>query len=63
MLEQKVIVIKSSCREGESISRQEYLDYLNANHKDVMTQLAAGKYTDELTDVLGKVAVEIASKY
>jgi F-type H+-transporting ATPase subunit alpha len=41
----------------------EYLNYLNANHKDVMTQLAAGKYTDELTDVLGKVAVEIASKY
>ena len=41
----------------------EYINYLNANHKDVMDQLAAGKYTDALTDVLSKVAVELASKY
>ena len=42
---------------------KEYINYLNANHKDVMSQLAAGKYTDELTDVLDKVANELASKY
>jgi len=41
----------------------EYIDFLNAKHKDVMDQLAAGKYTDELTDVLEKVAVELAAKY
>ncbi|MCH2233470.1 MAG: F0F1 ATP synthase subunit alpha [Crocinitomicaceae bacterium] len=42
---------------------EEYLNFLNANHKDVMDQLAAGKYSDELTSVLGKVATEIAEKY
>jgi len=41
----------------------EYLDFLDAKHRDVLDQLKAGKYTDELTDVLGKVAKEIASKY
>ena len=41
----------------------EYIDFLNAKHKDVMDQLAAGKYTDELTDVLEKVAKELAAKY
>src|SRR6056300_1096078 len=41
----------------------EYIDFMNANHKDVMNQLAAGKYTDELTGVLEKAAVELASKY
>ena len=42
---------------------KEYLDYLNAKHRDVLDQLKAGKYSDELTDVLGTVAKEIASKY
>ncbi|MDG2464349.1 MAG: F0F1 ATP synthase subunit alpha, partial [Crocinitomicaceae bacterium] len=41
----------------------EYLDYLEAKHADVLASLKAGKYTDELTDVLGKVAKEIAAKY
>jgi F-type H+-transporting ATPase subunit alpha len=41
----------------------EYLNYLEAKHADVLLALKAGKYTDELTDVLGKVAKEIASKY
>jgi F-type H+-transporting ATPase subunit alpha len=36
---------------------------MNTNHKDVMDQLAAGKYSDELTDVLEKVALELADKY
>jgi F-type H+-transporting ATPase subunit alpha len=42
---------------------KEYINVLNANHKDVMASLAAGKYTDELTSVLEKVALETASKY
>jgi F-type H+-transporting ATPase subunit alpha len=41
----------------------EYLDYLSAKHADTLAQLKAGKYTDELTDVLSSVAKEIASKY
>ncbi len=41
----------------------EYLDYLDAKHRDTLDLLKAGKYTDELTDVLAKVAKEIASKY
>lgn len=41
----------------------EYLDYLDAKHADVMLALKAGKYTDEATDVLTKVAKEIAEKY
>jgi F-type H+/Na+-transporting ATPase subunit alpha len=42
---------------------KEYLNYLNAQHRDVLDQLKAGKYSDELTSVLDKVAKEIASKY
>ena len=41
----------------------EYLDYLMAKHGDIMAALKAGKYTDEATDVMTKVAKEIASKY
>ena len=41
----------------------EYLDFLDAKHRDVLDQLKAGKYTDALMEVLGKVAKEIASKY
>jgi F-type H+-transporting ATPase subunit alpha len=42
---------------------KEYLDFLEAKHADVMNSLKAGKYTDENTAVLEKVAKEIASKY
>lgn len=42
---------------------KEYLDFLEAKHADVMVRLKAGKYEDADTDVLGKVAKEIASKY
>lgn len=41
----------------------EYLDYLDAKHKDVMNTLKAGKLTDEVTDTLAKVAKELAAKY
>ncbi|MFD1553132.1 F0F1 ATP synthase subunit alpha [Putridiphycobacter roseus] len=42
---------------------KQLLATLNATHKDVMDNLAAGKYTDKETSVLGKVATEIASNY
>jgi len=41
----------------------EYLNYLEAKHKDVLVALKAGKYTDEITNTLTKVAREIADKY
>ncbi len=41
----------------------EFLNYLEAKHADVLLALKAGKYTDEATDVLTKVAKEIAEKY
>ena len=42
---------------------EEYLNYLDAKHKDIMNTLKAGKLTEEATDTLAKVAKEIASKY
>ncbi|WP_107039544.1 F0F1 ATP synthase subunit alpha [Brumimicrobium mesophilum] len=41
----------------------EYLDFLDAKHKDLMNSLKSGKLTEEITDTLTKVAKEIASKY
>ncbi len=41
----------------------EYLNFLEAKHANVLADLKAGKYTDEITDVLTKVAKEIAGKY
>jgi F-type H+-transporting ATPase subunit alpha len=41
----------------------EYLNYLDAKHRDVLDALRAGKYTDEITDTLTTVAKELASKY
>jgi len=41
----------------------DYLALLNTSHKDVMNSLKAGKFTDELTDVLEKVARDISSRY
>jgi len=42
---------------------RDYLELLNASHKDTMDALKAGKYSDELTDVLTKVANELTAKY
>jgi len=40
-----------------------FLEYLNAKHRDTLDALKAGKFTDEITDVLEKAAVEVSSKY
>lgn len=42
---------------------KDYIEYLNAKHKDTLNALKAGKFTDEITDVLEKAATEIAAKY
>ena len=42
---------------------KEYINFLNANHKGVMDTLASGKYSEDSTSVLEKVALELASKY
>jgi F-type H+-transporting ATPase subunit alpha len=42
---------------------KELLLILNTSHKDVMDQLAKGKYTDAETSVLTKVITDLAAKY
>ena len=42
---------------------EEYLTQLEQRHPEVLSALKAGKFSDELTDVLEKVAKELASKY
>lgn len=41
----------------------EFLSYMRSKHEAVLDQLKAGKYNDELTGVLEKVAAELTSKY
>ena len=49
----------SKVKEFES----EYLDYLDSKHSDIMSSLKSGKYSEEATEVLTKVAAELAAKY
>lgn len=42
---------------------KDYIEYLNAKHRDTLDALKAGKFTDEITDVLEKAANEISAKY
>lgn len=42
---------------------RDYLTVLEVKHADVLVALKAGKYTDEITDTLTKVAREVADKY
>lgn len=41
----------------------EYLEYLDARHRDVLDTLKAGKLTDEITDTLTAAAKEVSAKY
>ena len=41
----------------------DYLEYLNAKHRDTLDTLKAGKLTDEVIDVLTSAAKEISAKY
>jgi len=42
---------------------RDYLEFLNAKHSDTLNTLKAGKLTDEVTDVLRKVAQDLSAKY
>ncbi|MBW1293942.1 F0F1 ATP synthase subunit alpha [Aquimarina litoralis] len=41
----------------------DYIEYLNAKHRDALDTLKAGKLTDEVTDVLLSACKEISAKY
>ncbi|HLT52370.1 MAG TPA: F0F1 ATP synthase subunit alpha, partial [Flavobacteriaceae bacterium] len=41
----------------------DYIEFLNAKHRNVLDALKAGKLTDEVTDTLTTVAKDLASKY
>jgi len=42
---------------------KDYLEYLNAKHRDTLDTLKAGKLTDEVTDTLSAVAKDLSAKY
>lgn len=42
---------------------KDYLEYLNAKHRDTLEVLKSGKLTDEATNVLTEAAKEISAKY
>src|SRR5690625_1106969 len=42
---------------------KDYIEQLNLQHRDTLDALKDGEYNDELTDVLRKVAAEVAEKY
>jgi len=42
---------------------KDYIDFLELKYKNVLNDLAAGKFTDEITETLEKVVTEIAAKY
>ena len=42
---------------------KEYLEYLDLKNKDILNDLIDGILTDDMTKVLEKVAMELASKY
>jgi F-type H+-transporting ATPase subunit alpha len=41
----------------------EFLEFMNAKHRDTLDALKAGKYTDEETSVLEKVAADLSAAY
>ncbi|WP_420552139.1 F0F1 ATP synthase subunit alpha [Tenacibaculum aiptasiae] len=42
---------------------KDYIEYLNAKHRDTLDVLKSGKLTDEVTDVLTSAAAEISAKF
>ena len=42
---------------------EEFLMKMEADHKDTLDALSAGKYTDELTGVVETVAADISKNY
>ena len=42
---------------------RDYLEFLNAKHRNVLDTLKAGKLTDEVTDTLTAVCKDLSAKY
>lgn len=42
---------------------RDFLDYMNSRHRDTLDALKAGKFNDEITNVIEHAAKEIAAKY
>ncbi len=42
---------------------RDYLDFLKNKHADALKVLKEGKLTDEVTDILDKVAAEVSAKF
>ena len=42
---------------------RDFIEYLNAKHRDILNTLKVGKLTDEAVEVLSKVAKDLAAKY
>jgi len=42
---------------------KDFLDLMDLKHKDVLSELATGKYTDQAQDTMRKVAAEVSEKY
>lgn len=42
---------------------RDYLEFLNAKHRDVLDTLKSGKLTDQVTDTLTSVCKELSAKY
>ena len=42
---------------------QDYIEFLNAKHRDILDLIKSGKLTDEVTDTLTNVCRDLASKY
>ena len=42
---------------------RDYLEMLNAKHRDTLNDLKAGKLTDEAIDVMTSVAADLSAKY
>jgi F-type H+-transporting ATPase subunit alpha len=42
---------------------EDFLAYLDKNHKDTLNALGAGKFDDEIEGVLQKVAKELTARY
>jgi len=42
---------------------RQYLDFLNAKHREILDIIKSGKLTDEVVDVLTKTAEELSSSY
>ncbi len=41
----------------------QYIEFLNAKHRNILDDIKAGKLTDEVMDTLAKVAKELSAKY